>query len=101
VSWETQRGRRVYYRAKKVAGKVVRSYAGSGLIGEQAAQEDARLRAIRETEQQGRNDIRRRWNEFDIAVRDASNSVELLFRADLIAAGYHQHAHGAWRHKRT
>jgi hypothetical protein len=101
VPWETQRGRRVYYRAKKVAGRVVRSYVGSGLLGEQAAQEDARIRTAHETERQARNDIRQSWNEFDIAVRDASNSIELLFRADLIAAGYHQHAHGAWRYKRT
>lgn len=48
MGWDNHNGRRYYYRVRKVKGRVVREYCGSGLDGEIAEREDQERRAERE-----------------------------------------------------
>jgi hypothetical protein len=47
MGWETRRGRRYYYRACKVNGRVTKAYGGSGPVAEFLAWQDAQGRSER------------------------------------------------------
>src|SRR5262249_53319864 len=100
MSWETtKQGRRVYYRAKRVNGRVVKSYIGRGSEAEQAALEDANRRQERDARRQVVRAARQEWQDVDRAARTATYRINLLFQAALVAAGYYQHARGEWRRR--
>ena len=100
MGWE-QRGRKlVYYRAKKVAGRVVRTYCGSGARAELAAQEDADRRAVRETEARAWRGERARLDAADSAMDRLGVAVQAFVRAHLLLGGFRRHARGHWRRRR-
>lgn len=102
MGWETRKhGGRYYTRSRKVGGRVVREYVGGGVLGELAAQTDELERAQRQAEAA-------RWQhecaqvaECDALMHDYCRQVDALMRAELRAAGYHQHDRGEWRRKRA
>jgi hypothetical protein len=96
MGWE----RGYYYRVRKVNGRVVREYVGTGRVAELAAQIDASERAERDrqraairAERAALDALAAPFNEFDALA-------EVLARAALLAAGYHQHKRGEWRKRR-
>jgi hypothetical protein len=100
MAWETRNGKGRYYtRSRRVNGKVVREYFGSGPAAEQAALDDA-LERLRRSE-------RRRKFAIDQVQRATEQQrveaycqwVEVVMRAELVAAGYHYHR-GEWRKRR-
>ena len=101
MAWETrQRGGRYYTRSKKIGGRVVREYVGTGSIGERAATADARARAQRQAQQAAWQAEQERI-ELALAPLEAfCDVVETLARASLLLAGYHRHHRGEWRRKR-
>jgi hypothetical protein len=101
MAWDTHRGGRQYYtRSRRVNGRVVREYVGGGDIGEVAAAADAMRRAQRRAQKDQLRAERARWRAADQLLLELSESVGLLARAALLAAGYYQHSRGAWRRKR-
>lgn len=50
MAWETRRGRKYYYRKKRVGTRVVSVYVGSGLLGQFIELEDLERREAREEE---------------------------------------------------
>jgi hypothetical protein len=100
MGWERRGDRRYYTRSKKVNGRVVRQYFGTGPIAELAADLDA-VRWLERREE--RRKWRRSCEEWDEAEelleRLCSNSDRLAALA-LGAAGYHRHDRGNWRRKR-
>ena len=101
MAWETrQRGGRYYTRSKKINGRVIREYVGTGLVGELAAAADARARAEREA---GKAAWRAECERIESAltpVEEFYDVVEIFARGSLILAGYHRHHRGEWRHRR-
>jgi hypothetical protein len=99
MPWERRGRKLVYYRAKKVAGRVVRTYCGSGERAEQAAAEDLRRRL----ERQAANDAWRGERDRLEAVESNATALDVAAlaaaRAHLILGGYHRHARGCWRRR--
>jgi hypothetical protein len=102
MGWERRRrGGRYYTRSQKVAGRVVREYIGGGLTGELVAQQDELERRQRHSEAACSQREREQLSACDALMRDYCQQVDKLMRAELHAAGYHQHDRGEWRHKRA
>lgn len=97
MAWEDRGGRRYYYRSRKSGGRVVKEYVGAGATAALIAAHDEAERERRRAERErGRAEARRLA---DLAAQyDAySRAVDALTAAALLAAGYRQHARGAWR----
>jgi len=91
---------RYYTRSKRVNGRVVREYIGSGPVGDLAAQMDASERDKREAALRFARIERERIAEFDAPIDELNELADLLARAALLAAGYVQHNRSEWRKKR-
>jgi hypothetical protein len=89
-----------YYRVRKVNGRVVREYVGGGPLAELAAQTDALLRQERELKAQELRRQKEALAALDAELAALCEQVDLVARAALLAAGYHQHKRGEWRKRR-
>src|SRR5262245_45134306 len=96
MGWE----RGYYYRARKENGRVVREYVGSGYVAELSAQMDAALRADREAERAAWKEKKAELERLDAEVESLVEVTDLVARAALLAAGFHQHKRGEWRKRR-
>jgi hypothetical protein len=98
MSWETRRpgGPRYYTRTRKVAGRWVREYLGTGPRAEAAASADARERAGRQAQRAERRAERLRQQEADALLRELDHAVDVLVHAALFVGGLHKHG-GEWR----
>jgi len=101
VAWETRaRGGRYYTRSRRVTGRVVREYLGTGPFAEALARQDAAAR----DQHRERADEERALCESDAAltalVDDLIESTDALAAAVLVLTGYHQHHRGEWRRRR-
>ena len=92
---------RYYTRSRKVNGRVVREYFGTGPLAEVAAQVDAINRADREAEREARRAQKAELDALGAGVKELDELADLLARAALLAAGFRQHKRGEWRRKRT
>ena len=102
MGWETRRGSGRYYtRSRKLNGRVIREYVGTGLVAELAAQQDAEGRAEKLAEQEHLHHEAARWASTAAPLTELSRLVDGLTAAALIAAGYHQHHRGEWRKRRN
>jgi hypothetical protein len=102
MAWEErERGTTRYYtRSRKVGGRVIREYVGSGPLAEIAAQQDALDRLRREEEARLLREERERLEVLDRETRELNDLAELLTHAALLVAGYRQHERGEWRRPR-
>src|SRR3954451_12756394 len=101
MGWETRRGSGRYYtRSRKVNGRIIREYVGTGLVAELAAQQDAEVRAQRLSERERVQHEAAQWVSATLPLTELSRLLDGLTVAALIAAGYHQHHRGAWRKRR-
>ena len=101
MGWESRRGQGRYYtRSRKVNGRIIREYVGTGLVAELAAQQDAEARAQRLAERARLQHEVTRWGAAAAPLTELSHLLDGLTAAALITAGYHQHHRGAWRKRR-
>lgn len=97
MSWETrQRGGRYYTRSRRIEGRILREYIGTGPLAEAIAtldevdrSADARERAQWRAE---REPIDEAWQE----LRAIGKAVQAAVRASLEGAGFKYHR-GEWR----
>jgi len=96
MAWETRNGGGRYYtRSKRVGGRVVREYVGTGPAAELAAEADAARRAQREQE-------RRAWNRAKKEIEASEDALERLreaVRGLLVDGGFYRHNRGEWRRR--
>ena len=95
------RGGLYYTRSKKVNGRVVREYFGSGLLGQLAAAEDERERQKKAETATFEREARERLDGLTEPVGELCEAAETLARAALIAGGYRRHKRGEWRKSRV
>ena len=100
MGWEVRGRCRFYTRSRKLAGRVVREYVGTGAVAELAAAADALRRADRQAAADALRAEQVRWAEAAAPLKELSCAADLLTRATLLAAGYHQHSRSSWRRKR-
>jgi len=101
MAWEQrERGGLYYTRSRKVHGRVVREYIGTGPLAELAAEADARERRRREEEAEAWREERERMEALEAPIEELCEAAELLSEAALYAAGYHRHKRGEWRKRR-
>ncbi len=101
MGWERrERGGRYYTRSRKVGGRVVREYVGTGAVAEIAARTDARERAHHQAVAASEQEEREGQEATEKAVSELCEVSEVLARVALVAAGYRQHHRGEWRRRR-
>lgn len=99
--WERRkRGGHYYTRSKKVDGRVIREYVGTGDVGELGAKIDATWRRWKEAEAQAQRKERECLEALEAPIEKLCKATEDLARATLLAAGYRRHNRGEWRKKR-
>ncbi len=98
MPWEHRdRGDRYYTRSFKTDGVVTRQYIGAGPLAEQAARADDATRQALVACREARRRQRAQARDLDRQLDDLCRLTDHLIRIELTAAGYHQHARGAWR----
>ena len=102
MGWEKRKRGGLYYtRSKKINGRVVREYVGTGLLAELAAEMDALERLRRVEEAEAWRAERERLEALEGPVAKLCEITEALARAALLASGYHRHNRGEWRKRRV
>lgn len=93
MSWQKQHKKSYYYRSKRINGRVVTEYVGSGQNIAQSIQAEAAQRAAERAALQRYEQIKQQLDECEELVR-------ILTYATLLINGYHQHKN-QWRKKRV
>lgn len=91
---------RYYTRSRRKNGRVVREHIGGGKLGELAARLDAIDREKRAVERAAARAERQEIDALDAPLNELDELADLLVRAALLAAGFHQHHRGNWRKRR-
>jgi hypothetical protein len=97
MGWDSGR---YYSRSKKVNGRVVREYIGSGYLAELIAEMDILARERRLLDAEERRREKAELASLDAAMKALEEKTDLVVRAALTAAGYRQHKRGEWRKQR-
>jgi hypothetical protein len=100
MSWEQgPRGRQYYTRTRRLGGRCVREYLGSGLLAQAASASDTLRRAQRQAQAAAHRRERDRLRAADGLVLQLCEAASLVASAALVASGFHRHG-GEWRAKR-
>ena len=103
MAWERRqrgKGRRYYYRARKIQGRVVKQYVGIGAEAERAAEADAKARAERDAERDRVRSTMTKLAPAEAIMKDMDEAMVLLAHAVLFSEGFHQ-VNYQWRLQRA
>jgi hypothetical protein len=97
MAWEQgPRGKPFYTRTRRIGGKRVREYLGSGPAAQAAAAADALKRAERRARIEGCHKEQVRLRAVDGLVLQLFELAGLIADAALVTRGYYKHG-GEWR----
>ena len=100
MGWEKRdRGGLYYTRTRKIGGRIVREYLGSGPLAELAALMDAHKRLRRQEEAKAWQEERKRMEALKAPVEELCEATDVLLQAHLVACSYRRVA-GNWRRRR-
>lgn len=102
MGWEIRKGSKgLYYtRSKRVNGRVVREYIGTGPAAEIVAEQDELERKQRQMDREKFDRQKEVQSSIDRKIDEETRLVQALTRAVLLVNGYHKHK-GQWRKKRN
>ena len=102
MAWESRNGvGRYYTRSKRVNGRVVREYIGTGPVAELIAAQDAERHAEKVKRRQAWNARRDDFERLSALVDRCTEGVSALTAAVLVNAGFYRHHRGEWRKRRA
>jgi hypothetical protein len=96
MAWETRGNQRYYYRARKVNGRVIKEYVGTGAAAEAAAAEDEARRIARAK----RKSVSIEGDPLTSLMDSYLEFSDIFFNGSLVASGYYRHHGGEWRRRR-
>ena len=97
MSWIWHGARKYYYRSIRTGSCVTKEYIGTGLRAERCADADAQQCRRRQAEADAWRQARADMEALDAQIQAWWDAGSTLVNASLTAAGYYQHARGAWR----
>jgi len=99
MGWDrkTKSGRSYYYQAKRINGRVLKTYVGSGKTAERAAQQDLELRRRQKADREYWEHVFSQFDENRQTTDALLAWTKLLMRSALVSQGYYQHHRGEWR----
>jgi hypothetical protein len=100
MAWEVRGSQSYYYRSRRVNGRVVKEYVGSGDLARSIAALEALERQKGEIERSEEEAQRREQAALEAEVEAYCRQVDEALAETLTALGYHRHDRGAWRRKR-
>jgi hypothetical protein len=93
-----------YYKKRRINGRVVSSYCGSGrLAGALYRLDQSEAARLEDEKRAGQEELKRisaPLEEFDRALDAPEGLLKLLVDANLVAGGYHRHK-GQWRRRKS
>jgi hypothetical protein len=100
MGWETRKGSKgsYYTRSRRVDGRVVREYIGTGPVAEFIADLDELERYQQQMERDKFKREREAQSSIDRKIDEETRLIQALTRAVLLVNGYHRHK-GQWRKK--
>ena len=101
MAWEQRGNQTYYYRSVRVGGRVVKEYAGGGLMGLLGAELDEDQREQRAVERERERAERERWAALEAPADELAMLTDALAGVALALAGYRKHARGEWRRQRV
>jgi hypothetical protein len=99
MGWEKRSGtgKKYFYLAQRVKGRVKKTYCGRGLVAQVAERTESRRRAERDLERSALLARRTCLAEAKNLSVIFQELAELLAEAALLAAGYHRQGRHIWR----
>jgi hypothetical protein len=99
MGWEVRNGHSYYYRSRRVNGKPVREYHGTGLRALLAVEQDEADRAQREERRRAVAAELAEIAALEAPLAAFCAAAETIARAALLATGHHRHDRGEWRRR--
>jgi hypothetical protein len=100
VAWERRGDGLYYYQSERENGRVRKRYVGRGEVAEMVAHADKTIRQSRKAKAQREREELERARGIALAGVDLDAAAEVLARAEMVAAGWHNHKGGEWRRRR-
>lgn len=100
MAWETRGSGTYYYRKRKVNGRVISEYIGTGLAARYVAAEEAQARRERAAATAKERGERAAMAGHEAGLDAFCDLTNALVSAALLDAGYHRHHRGEWRKRR-
>lgn len=100
MAWETRGNRTYYYRARKINGRVVKEYLGTGASAHAAAAEDEDRRQARQIASAKRKGAYKMEDPTAYLTDSFLDLSDNLINGLFVASGFYRHHGGEWRRRR-